>query len=552
MTVADLTLLADDQIMLGLMQDVPLTIESILNRGEQYFGKRQITTRLATGLERITVTELGARARQIADVLDRLGVSAGGRVGSFGWNSANHLALYYGVPCTGRVLHTINIRMFADQIRYSVNHAEDELIFCDQSLLALLVPNLPYLETVKHVVVFDDSGGAGSTYPAHQDPRIVAWAELAGEQADFCGRVSDERTAAALCYTTGTTGNPKGVLYSHRSTWLHAMGLQLSTTFGLMEADRVMPVVPMFHAMAWGMPYGAVMAGSGLVLPGPDLTPTGLLDLMESERVTLTAGVPTIWMGMRPLLAGRDLSALRTVICGGSAVPRALSEAWRETIGVPITQAWGMTELSPMGSVSVLRSEFDTASEAERADVRATAGYAPVGVEMRIMDAATGTELPWDDKSEGELECRGPWVAAQYYGSDEPGEQFSADGWLRTGDIAAISELGYLRLVDRTKDMIKSGGEWISSVALENEIMSHPAIAEAAVIAIPDPRWMERPFACVVLRADQQLTEAELLDFLTGRVAKWSLPSGVAFLAEIPKTSVGKFSKRALRDQFAR
>ena len=533
--------------MLGLMQDWPLTIETILRRGERYYGGKQIVTRTATGLERITVADLATQVRRVAGVLDRLGVSEGGRVGTFGWNTANHMAMYFAVPCTGRVLHTLNIRLFPDQLIYTAEHAEDEAVFVDRSLLPLFAQYLPKLSTVRHVVVFDD----GSTAALPDDQRIVRWEDVVGDEADFSGRVKDENAAAAMCYTTGTTGNPKGVLYSHRSTWLHAFGSQTPSAFGLSEGDRVMPVVPMFHAMAWGLPYAAMMGGAELVMPGPDLTPGGLLDLLESERVTITAGVPTIWMGMLPLLAGRDLSALRTVICGGSAVPKSLSEGWRAAIGLPILQAWGMTELSPMGSVCSMRSEFADLPEEERADIRATAGFAPMGVEMRIVSPDTREELPWDDTATGELECRGPWIARQYYRTEEPGEQFSPDGWLRTGDVAAISPYGYLRLVDRTKDLIKSGGEWISSVDLENTIMGHPAVAEAAVIALPHPKWMERPFACVVLKEGEQLSAEDLLAYLAERVDKWGLPDAIEFLPEIPKTSVGKFSKRTLRERFA-
>jgi fatty-acyl-CoA synthase len=542
-----MTPLQHDQQMLGLMQDVPLTIEYILRRGERMFGNRSITTQLVQGQERITFTDLGARARQVAGILDRLGISADGRVGSFGWNSANHAALYFGVPGTGRVLHTLNIRLFPEQLIYTVEHAEDEIVFIDRSLLPLFGQYLPKLSTVRHVVVFDD----GAPHPLPEDPRVVFWNDVVGEEFDFSGMVTDEQTAAAICYTTGTTGNPKGVLYSHRSTYLHALITQVPATFGLGDADTVMPVVPMFHAMAWGLPYASVMAGASMVMPGPGMTPAALLDLLETERVTVTAGVPTIWMGMLPLLAGRDLSALRAVICGGSAVPKVLSEGWREAIGLPITQAWGMTELSPLGTVCTLRAESSGLPEEEKADVRATAGLPPAGVELRIVDAETRQELPWDDRATGELEARGPWIARQYYRTDEPGEQFSEDGWLRTGDVAAISELGYLRLVDRTKDLIKSGGEWISSVELENQIMAHPAVAEAAVIAVPHPRWMERPLACVVRKADQSLEKPELLAFLAARVDKWGLPDDIEFIDEIPKTSVGKFSKKTLRERFA-
>ena len=529
------------------MQDHPLTIEAILRHAERMFGAKRLVTQRATDRERITVAELGSRARQVAGVLETLGVSADGRVGSFGWNTANHVALYFGVPCSGRVLHTMNIRLFADQLIYTVEHAEDEVVFVDRSLLPLLQQYLPKLNTVRHVVVFDD----GSPNEFGDDSRLVAWNEVAGDEYDFAGKVRDEHTAAAICYTTGTTGGPKGVLYSHRSSYLHSLAVQVPATFSLGQTDTVLPVVPMFHAMAWGLPYAAVMAGADLVLPGPGMAPNQLLDLLESERVTLTAGVPTIWMGMLPLLEGRDLSALRQIVCGGSAVPKALSEGWRAAIGLPITQAWGMTELSPLGTVCSLRSELAEASEEAKADIRATAGIPPAGVELRIVDPDTRAELPWDNQAVGELEARGPWIARQYYRTDEPGPQFSDDGWLRTGDVAAISELGYLRLVDRTKDLIKSGGEWISSVELENQIMAHPAVAEAAVIALPHPRWMERPFACVVLKEGQQLTKQELLDYLAERVERWGLPDDLEFIEEIPKTSVGKFSKRSLRERFA-
>ncbi|HST47191.1 long-chain fatty acid--CoA ligase [Jatrophihabitans sp.] len=533
--------------MLGLMQDVPLTIDSILRRSERMYPKRSIVTQQAAGQERITFADLAVRSRQVAGILDRLGVSADGRVGSFGWNTANHTALYFGVPGTGRVLHTLNIRLFPEQLIYTVDHAEDEVVFVDRSLLPLFSQYLPKLGTVRHVVVFDD----GAPAPLPEDSRVLTWQEVAGEELDYYGMVGEENTAAALCYTTGTTGNPKGVLYSHRSTYLHTLAPQLPSTFAINDTDVLMPVVPMFHAMAWGLPYAAVMAGAGLVMPGPGMTPAALVDLLEAERVTVTAGVPTIWMGMLPLLAGRDLSALRSVICGGSAVPKALSEGWRQAIGLPITQAWGMTELSPLGTVCTLRAEHADLPEEQKADLRATVGIPPSGVEARIVDPLTGEELPWDDQATGELETRGPWIARQYYRTDSPGEQFTADGWLRTGDVAAISELGYVRLVDRTKDLIKSGGEWISSVELENQIMAHPAVAEAAVIAVPHPRWMERPLACVVLREGQSLDKAELLAFLAERVDRWGLPDDVVFLDEIPKTSVGKFSKRTLRERFA-
>jgi fatty-acyl-CoA synthase len=535
--------------MHGLMQDMPLTTNWIFDRGGKYFGAKTVVTNTAHGLQSATFADVQDDARRIASALDALGVSDGGRVATFAWNSARHLSLYFAIPGTGRVMHTANIRYFPDQLIYTINHAEDEVIFVDRSLLPLLTKNLPELKTVQHVVVMDD--GADCEIP--DDSRIVQYAEVVGaaEPIDFSDRVTDERQGAAICYTTGTTGNPKGVFYSHRSMWLHSNAALSSSAFALAEPDRILPVVPMFHANAWGLPYASFMAGASFVMPGPDLTPKTLLGLMASEGVTVAAGVPTIWMGMVPMLKDYDLSALRVIICGGSAVPKVLSEAWREAVGIPMTQAWGMTETSPIASVWIERSEIADLPEDEKADLRTGVGIPPPGVEIRIVDADSRDELPWDDEASGELECRGPWIAKQYYRTDEPGDQFSPDGWLRTGDVAAISPLGYIRLVDRTKDLVKSGGEWISSVTLENEIMSHPKVAEAAVIAVAHPKWSERPLACVVLKDGETADKEEILDYLADRLGKWQVPDDVVFIDEIPKTSVGKFSKKTLRDRFA-
>ncbi len=535
--------------MHGLMQGTPLSVDSILRRGERYFPATAIATKTVTGIDRTTVAGVAAQARRLAGAMQVLGLSPDARVGSFAWNTARHLALYFAVPSTGRILHTINIRYFADQVNYTINHAEDEAVFVDRSLLPLFASQLGSIDTVKHIVIMDD--GAPAELP--DDPRIVTWSDLvdSSDELDFNDKIRDENTAAALCHTTGTTGNPKGVLYSHRSIWLHANSGLASSGTNLTDRDNVLPVVPMFHAMAWGLPYTALLAGSQLTMPGPDLSPAGLLDLIESERVTYAAGVPTIWMGMLPMLAGRDLSALTKVMAGGSAVPRSLSEGWRAAIGVAILQGWGMTETSPVASIAGLRAEYDEASEDERADIRATAGLALNGVEMRIVDPDSRAELPWDDHAAGEVEVRGPWVARQYFRTDEPGEQFSDDGWLRTGDVASISPLGYLRLVDRTKDLVKSGGEWISSVDLENQIMGHPNVSEAAVIAARHPKWMERPLACVVVRPGAVLTGEELMAFLRERLPAWQVPDDIVFIDEVPKTSVGKFSKKTLREKYA-
>jgi fatty-acyl-CoA synthase len=534
----------------GLMQDWALTTNAIFRRGARYFGDRTIVTRRTDGVERLTYAQFAADTRRMAGVLDALDLGPSDRVGTFGWNTGNHMKAYFAVPGTGRVLHTLNVRLFPEQLIYTVDHAEDQVIFVDRSLLPLFAKYLPSLSTVRHVLVFDD----GATHDLPDDPRVRLYADAAAEaeEVDFVERVDNENQAAALCYTTGTTGDPKGVLYSHRSTFLHAYAGLTTSTLGLTDRDVLMPVVPMFHAMAWGEPYTAFMAGASLAMPGPDLSPAGLLSMIESEHVTLSAGVPTIWMGMLPLLKDYDLTSLRAVMCGGSAVPKSLSEGWREAIGIPVSQGWGMTEISPVGSFSALRAEFVDAEPEVQASIRATQGMALPGVEARIVETGTQKELPWDDESSGELEIRGPWVARQYYKTDEPGEQFSPDGWLRTGDVAAISALGYIRLVDRTKDLIKSGGEWISSVDLENTIMAYPGVAEAAVIAIPHPKWMERPLACVVAKPGAELDRDAIMDFLREQgLSAWGLPDDIVFIDELPKTSVGKFSKRDLRDKFS-
>jgi fatty-acyl-CoA synthase len=383
------------------------------------------------------------------------------------------------------------------------------------------------------------------------DPRILHYEDLLAGSEPVEFDVDDEGRAAAMCYTSGTTGNPKGVVYSHRSTFLHSMAAMLADTLAVSEADVVLPVVPMFHANAWGLAHAAVFAGANLVFPGPDLSPPAIVDLIESERVTVAAGVPTIWMGVLPLLEGRDVSSLRAIPCGGSAVPRSLSEGFRAATGMPILQAWGMTETSPVASVCRVKSGLRDGPDDALADLRATQGLPVPGVDVRIVGPDSGDELAWDGITSGELQVRGPWIAATYYDDPRADESFTKDGWLRTGDVAVVSPDGYIRLVDRTKDLVKSGGEWISSVELENEIMAHPKVAEAAVIGVPHERWVERPLACVVVKPGENLTKAEVLEFLGPRVAKWWLPDDVVFIDEVPKTSVGKFSKKTLRDRFA-
>jgi fatty-acyl-CoA synthase len=533
--------------MQGLMSSYPLTLPHLFHRAERLFADKGIATATPGGVERTTYGEWAERTRRLGGVLDQLGISAGGRVATFAWNSSRHLELYFAGPCSGRVLHTLNIRLFPDDIAYIANHAEDEVVFADRSLLKLLWPLVDEMKTVRHVVVMDD--GAGDEVP--DDPRVHDYEELLAAAEPVAFDVRDENSAAAMCYTSGTTGNPKGVVYSHRSTVLHSLASMLADTIAISERDVILPVVPMFHANAWGLGQAGVMAGASFVLPGPDLSPRAIATLLESERVTVAAGVPTIWMGALPELEGRDVSSLQRILCGGSAVPRSLSEAYREKLGFPILQAWGMTETSPLASVCRVRSTLADRPEEELAGVRATQGVVVPLVDCRIVEPGGDEELPWDGEAYGELQVAGPWIAAGYYNDERSAQSFTEDGWLRTGDVATISPDGYIRLVDRTKDVIKSGGEWISSVELENQIMAHPAVAEAAVIGVSDEKWGERPLACVVPKDGEELTADDLRSFLDGRVPKWWIPSEVELIDEVPKTSVGKFSKKDLRERFA-
>ena len=535
--------------MLGLMQDGPLVLTNFFDRAERLFPEKEIVTATGRGIERETYGQWADRTRQLGGVLDDLGISPDGRVATFAWNTARHLELYFAAPCSGRVLHTLNIRLFPEQITYIVNHAEDEVIFVDKSLLGLLWPLVDTFTTVRHIVVMDDGKGE---LPDDTGGRLLHdYETLLASANPVVWNVTDENQAASMCYTSGTTGNPKGVVYSHRSTWLHTMAAMVADSLGVGERDVILPVVPMFHANAWGLAHIGVASGATLVMPGPDLSPGAIAELMESERVTVAAGVPTIWMGVLNEIDGRDLSSLRSIPCGGSSVPRSLSEAYRDKLGLPIQQAWGMTETSPLASMAKVKSSLAHLPEDEQADYRASIGLASLGVQFRVADQQTGDEVPWDGETSGELQVAGPWIAREYYNDDRSPESFTADGWLKTGDVATIDGHGYLRIVDRTKDVVKSGGEWISSVELENEIMANPKVAEAAVIGVKHPKWSERPLACVVVKPGESLTRQEVLDWLDGRVAKWWLPDDVVFIDEVPKTSVGKFSKRDLRDRFA-
>jgi fatty-acyl-CoA synthase len=538
--------------MQGSMQVTALTINHIFERAERFFGHKHVTTAQPSGLERITYGDWAERTHRLGGVLDTLGMSDDARVATFAWNTSRHLELYFAAPCSGRVLHTLNLRLFPEQLTYIVNHAEDEVIFADSSLLGLLQPLLASFETVRHLVVMQDGRGGLADEPGVPDGiEVHDYEELlaAADPVEFA--VDDEQRAASMCYTSGTTGNPKGVVYTHRSTFLHTMAAMMADSIGVNERDCVLPVVPMFHANAWGLAHASVAAGADLVMPGPDLSGTALAHLIVDERVTIAAGVPTIWMQVLPELQGRDTSSLRAIPCGGSAVPKALSEAYRDATGLPILQAWGMTETSPVAAVCNLDGDEMDLPDDEQAELRLSCGRALYGVECRVVEPDGSEPVPWDGESSGELQCRGNWIAASYYLDEgEPGASFTEDGWLRTGDVAVVDGRGRVKLVDRTKDLIKSGGEWISSVEMENELMSHPQIAEAAVIGIPDDKWGERPLACVVVGEGGELSAEDVLEHLRPRVAKWQLPDRVEFIDEVPKTSVGKFSKKTLRERF--
>jgi len=532
----------------GLMMDVPLSLSHIFNRAEHLFPDKEVVTATPTGRERTSYGQWAERTRRLGGALDNLGITSDGRVATFSWNTARHLELYFAPPCTGRVAHTLNLRLFPDQLTYIVNHAEDEVIFLDQSVAGLLWPLMDQFETVRHVVLMDD--GAPPPDPAEIGPDVHDYEELIADASPVDWMSVEENRAGSMMYTSGTTGNPKGVVYSHRSMVLHTFGVMMADTIGVCERDVVLPVVPMFHANAWGLAHAGVATGATLVMPGADLSPVALAKLIEEERVTVAAGVPTIWMGVLPELAGRDISALRSIPCGGSAVPRSLSEGYREQTGMPILQAWGMTETSPIAAVCHIKSTLDHLDDEAKADLRTSVGLVAPGVDFRVVDPESGEELLWDGESRGELQVQGPWVARTYYNDERAAESFTDDGWLRTGDVATVNSEGYISLVDRTKDLIKSGGEWVSSVELENEIMAHPDVVEAAVIGVTSTKWGERPMACVVAAEGTTVSAEDILIWLKDRVPKWWMPDRVEFIDEVPKTSVGKFSKKTLRDRF--
>src|SRR5579872_400326 len=539
--------------MRGLMMDYPLTLPHLLERAARLFGGKEIASKMPDGMHRYTYADFYRRTHRLAHVLQRLGVQPGDRVGSLCWNSYRHLELYFGVTCYGAVLHTLNLRLAADQLAYIVNHAGDSLIFVDASLVGLLEAIRDKIPGVRQFVILPDVkevplAGSASNYETllEQAPASpFGWPPL------------EETAAAATCYTSGTTGNPKGVLYTHRAIFLHTLALAMVDCFGISERDTVLQVVPMFHANGWGIPFTAVMAGAKIVLSGRRVQPPDVAQLIQNERVTFTAGVPTIWLGLYGLLENEtyDLSSVRAIVVAGSAMPRQFIEWYEKKYGLRFLLAWGMTETTPIATVTTLKSRLESLPDKERFDLMARHGLPIAGVDVRIVDEA-GEELPWDGTTMGELQVRGPWITSGYYddprGQEEGQKQSFLNGWFRTGDVTTIDPEGYIQIMDRTKDLVKSGGEWISSVDLENAIMAHPKVMECAVIAVFHPKWQERPVACVapLPQYRDSVTKQEIIEFLQGRVAKWWLPDDVVFMEAVPKTSVGKFNKRALREQF--
>jgi fatty-acyl-CoA synthase len=530
----------------GRMMDFPLTLTHLLDRARRYFPRTEIVSRAPDGkLHRQTWSDTYDRSCKLAHALARLGVKEGDRVATLAWNHNRHLEAYYAVPMMGAIVHTLNLRLHPTEIGYIARHAGDSVVLVDRSLLPLLNQFVESVPSVRHVIVMGDDGPT-------PEGKLDYERLLAAEPAEYAWPRLDENTAATICYTSGTTGNPKGVVYSHRSNVLHALVSSLPDETDLSQTDVVLPVVPMFHANCWGFAHMAAAVGASLVFPGPKLDPESLLDLMAETKVTVAAGVPTIWIGILAQLDAHpkkwDLSSLRHMMVGGSAAPPAMIEGFERRHDLKVVHAWGMTETNPVGSIARVKRSLEGGDDASKLGYRASQGYALPFVEMRHCDDQ-GRVLPWDAEVMGELEVRGPWVAASYLG-DEGKDRWTADGWFRTGDVVTIDAEGYVRICDRSKDVIKSGGEWISSVALENALMSHPCVLEAAVFAGRHPKWAERPIAAIVLKKDMQASGVELGKHLEGQFAKFWMPDAYVFVEQIPRTSTGKFLKTRLRDTY--
>ncbi len=538
--------------MNGLMMDVPLTIPSILKRAAQVYPEKEIVSRWSDGsITRTNYGTLYKRVVRLMNVLRDLGVQPGDRVATSAWNSSHHLELYFAIPSLGAVLHTVNIRLFPDQIRFIVNHAEDRFVFLDRSLAGLYAELQPSLTTVERYILMDDRGTPPTTMPSPASDYETLLASASDEEYF---PPLEENMAAGLCYTSGTTGEPKGTLYSHRATYLHAMGACMVDSLGISEKETVMSVVPMFHANAWGLPYACAMTGAKQVFPGPHLLGGAIASLMEAEQVTLSAGVPTVWNILYQHLKqhSQKLTSLRVIISGGSAIPRKLIADYEHDLGVEVVCVWGMTELSPIGTVARLRGAMRNLPAEKQLAIRATQGISVPCVEIAILNEE-GESLPWDGESTGELASKGPWVASGYYNTGKPNTALTKDGWFLTGDVAAITPYGYVEITDRKKDMIKSRGEWISSIDMENLAVEHPNVREAAVVGRHDPVRDEVPVVAVVLNEPRPQEEIarEMRDLLATQFANWQLPklSDIRIVEALPKTSVGKLDKKVLRVQ---
>jgi acyl-CoA synthetase (AMP-forming)/AMP-acid ligase II len=538
--------------MLGQMMQQPLLISSLLTHAERHHGEREIVSRRVEGdIHRTTYRELGRRARRLANALQALGVGFGDRVATLAWNGYRHLELYYAVSGSGAVLHTLNPRLHPDQVTWIADHAEDQVLFFDLSFLPLIEAIAPRVKTIKAFVVMTDR----ARLPAQSAiPNLLCYEDLVDAQADdFSWPVFDEQTASSLCYTSGTTGHPKGVLYSHRSTMLHTFAAALPDGLNCSARDTVLPVVPMFHVNAWGLPYIACMVGAKLVFPGPFLDGRNLHELFETEGVTVSAGVPTVWQGLLTHVEANDLrfSTMRRTIIGGSACPPSMMRAFQERHAVEVLHAWGMTELSPLGTACTLKARQLALPADERLALQGKQGRVVFGVDMKIV-GNDGRELPHDGQASGELMVRGPWVVSRYF-KDEGGDPLvyaDGEGWFPTGDVATIDADGFMQITDRAKDVIKSGGEWIGSIDLENIALAHPAVAQAACIAARHPKWDERPLLVVVKKPDAQVTRQDILHFYEGKIAKWWTPDDVVFVDAIPLGATGKVQKNRLREQF--
>jgi fatty-acyl-CoA synthase len=525
-----------------------LTLPALLERAEQVFPHKEIVSRTESGIFRYTYREYGNRVRKLAAALVAMGVRKGDRVATLAWNQHRHLEAYFAIPCMGAVLHTLNLRLPPDHLTHIINHAEDRIILVEADLLPLLASVAPNLRTVERVIVMND----GDAIPATSLPNVSSYEALIGTAEPMRHWPElDEWDPAGMCFSSATTGLPKGVTYTHRALWLHSMNWALADTAGASERDTLLIVVPLFHANAWGLPFTGVWMGAKQVLPGPRPDAKVFCELIQRERVTLAAGVPTVWMGVLALMEKEpyDLSSLSRIICGGSAPPRALIETVEKRIGAEFLHAYGMTEAAPLTHVTRLKSYMADWDDARKYAVKAKQGLLVPALEMRVV-GFDGADVPWDDATMGEVWLRGPWIADEYYRDPRTAETFR-DGWYRTGDVATIDAEGYLRIVDRMKDVIKSGGEWISTVDLENAIMAHPKVAEAAVVGVEHPKWQERPLACVVVKPGHSVTTEEILEHLTGKFEPWWIPDDVVLIDEVPKTSVGKFDKKVLRERYA-